>query len=78
MYEKVLRDGSILEFMKKNYAFSEETPDGKRDRLTVYELINRRYYTIDQCRDFLTKMITLCNMNVTLIIKFIWIKKELN
>lgn len=53
--KKVLRDGSILEFMKKNYAFSEETPDGKRDRLTVYELINRRYYTIDQCRDFLTK-----------------------
>ena len=38
--KKVLRDGSILEFMKKNYAFSEETPDGKRDRLTVYESVS--------------------------------------
>lgn len=53
--KNVLKDGSILEFTKKHLAFSEEESNGKREKLTVYDLINRGYYTIDQCREFLTK-----------------------
>lgn len=58
--KNVLKSGSILEFTKKNYAFSEEEKSGKREKLSVYDLINRGYYTIDKCREFLTK-----NDNVT-------------
>lgn len=54
-FKKVLRDGSILEYMKKHIAFGIQ--DGKKkERFTIFDLINRGMYKItDVPLDYLDK-----------------------
>lgn len=54
--KNVLKDGSILEYTGKNYAFSEFDSDGNRTILQPYDLINRGVYMIPEAREYLTKI----------------------
>lgn len=53
--KKVLKPGSILEYLNKNYAFSKLDDNGKRKILDVYHLINTKHYLISDCLEYLTK-----------------------
>lgn len=53
--KKVLQDGSILEYLNKNYAFSDIDNKGKRKCIDVYTLINQGYYKIEDCYVYLSK-----------------------
>ncbi len=51
---KVLKPGSILEFLNKSYAFSV-VENKKRKIIDVYDLINTEHYMISDCFKYLTK-----------------------
>lgn len=53
--KKVLQDGSILEYLNKNYAFSDIDNKGKRKCIDVYNLINQGCIKIDDCYEYLSK-----------------------
>ncbi len=53
--KNVLKDGSILEYLSKQYAFSEPTDDGKNHFIDVFDLINQGMYMIPDAKDYLTK-----------------------
>ena len=53
--KNVLKDGSILEYMAKNHAFKEADETGKDAPVDLYEMINRGYYNISDCYNFLRK-----------------------
>lgn len=54
----VLKDGSILEYLGRHYAFKSLVVDekGKQRTLSIYEMINDGHYMIDDCRDYITKI----------------------
>ena len=53
--KEVLQDGSILEYLKKQYAFSELTKDNKKRYFDVFELINQGFYKINDVKKYLSK-----------------------
>ena len=53
--KEVLQDGSILEYLKKQYAFSKPTKDNKKKYYDVFELINQGFYKIDDVKTYLNK-----------------------
>ena len=53
--KNVLKDGSILEYLGKNYAFKELDENGKSRCVDVFELINQGLYMIPDARDYLEK-----------------------
>lgn len=53
--KKVLQDGSILEYLNKNYAFSVIDAKGKRKCIDIYQLINTGHYSISDCYSYLSK-----------------------
>lgn len=62
--KEVLQDGSILEYLKKQYAFSKPTKDNKKKYYDVFELINQGFYKIDDVKTYLNKKKILFNMIV--------------
>ncbi len=80
--KEVLQDGSILEYFKKQYAFSIPTIyPKKRQYLDVYDLINQGYHKIDDVRPYLTKMDNIvqyeCYVNQKIYIDLVRINKAL-
>lgn len=63
--KKVLCDGSILEYIGKNYAFSvpSDNPKKKRDIIDVYTMINNGHYKISDCIEYLTKPDNIAQYN---------------
>lgn len=57
-FKRALKDGSILEFLNKHYAFkgSAINEKGKRESLSVYDLLNDGIYSIEDARDYIEKI----------------------
>lgn len=54
--KKALQEGSVLEYMGRQYAFSLPIEGSdKREYLTVYDMINMGNYKISDCLEYLTK-----------------------
>ncbi len=53
--KNVLKDGSILEYIGKNYAFKELDEKGKSRCVDVFDLINQGLYMIPDAVDYLEK-----------------------
>lgn len=55
--KKVLCDGSILEYLGRNYAFSQPSDNPKKTKeiIDIYTMINQGHYKIDDCFEYLTK-----------------------
>lgn len=79
--KNILQDGSILEYLNKNYAFSK-LDGNKRKIINVFDLINTGYYKIDDCFQYLTKIDNIiqydCYKNNNIYINKDKIKEGLN
>lgn len=64
-YRHVLKDGSILEYLGKHYAFkSQELNDkGKPITIPLWEMINNKCYMIDDCFEYLDKIDNITQYN---------------
>ena len=64
-YRHVKNDGSILEFLNKNYAFKslELNEKGKKDTITLWEMINNKKYKIDDCLEYIDKIDNITQYN---------------
>lgn len=52
--KKILQPGSIMEYLGRHYAFNE-VENGDKVKLTVYDLVNRGIYMIDEAVDYISK-----------------------
>lgn len=57
-FKRAIKDGSILEYLNKHYAFKAPTMDakGKPISLSLYDLINEGKYGIEDARDYIVKI----------------------
>ena len=57
-YRHVKKDGSILEFLGKHYAFKslELNEKGKKETIPLWEMINNKCYMIDDCLEYIEKV----------------------
>lgn len=51
-HEPVLKDGSLLEYTGKSYAFKEIDDKGKNKTISMYDLINRGIYSMEEAHQF--------------------------
>lgn len=76
--KRILKDGSILEYMHKNYAFK----NGNGDIITMYDLINQGVYMIPDARPYINRLDNItqydCYVNNTTYIDLERIRKALN
>lgn len=64
-YRHVKKDGSILEFLNKNYAFKslELNEKGKKETITLWEMINNKRYMIDDCLEYIDRIDNITQYN---------------
>lgn len=57
-FKRAIKDGSILEYLNKHYAFKSLAMDTKGNRATIslYDLINEEKYGIEDVRDYIVKI----------------------
>lgn len=63
-YRNVKKDGSILEFLNKHYAFStNDCFDSKRNIITLWEMINNKKYMMTDCFEYIDKIDNITQYN---------------
>ena len=64
-YRHVKKDGSILEYLGKHYAFKslELNEKGKKDTIPLWDMINNKCYMIDDCLEYIDKIDNITQYN---------------
>mgnify|MGYP003295095944 CR=1 FL=1 len=64
-FRHVIKDGSILEYLGKHYAFKslELNEKGKKDTIPLWEMINNKCYMIDDCLEYIDKIDNITQYN---------------
>jgi len=53
-------DGSIFEYTNKSYAFKDPKT---KEKLSLYDMLNRKYYTMASSRDYISKINNIYELN---------------